>query len=223
MEDTISTTLTTAQIDDLIRRETTRIANAERDLNDALTGVANIERGPDSDAVKAHRLSELEPVVAERERDAIAAASLAEANLREVLTLTGGNQPMLTDAEIATANARREFIKEDVSDRDLPGLLDMTRHALTTDDRPTLYLLTRYLPNRLQASEASWADTGAADGAETLRKLIREASDRLRDGRLDPLQKRAQDALSKALKLDRDARKRTPRTYGFQSAREVSW
>lgn len=225
MERTINSTLTTKQIETMLRQEADRLTTAERALNEARNEIFNVERGPDHPAVKAERLKELEPLLTERERDAITAALIAEGNLQELLEQTGGDLPMLTDDDMAAANARREFVREDVNEQSLNNLIAMARRALTIEDRPALYLLTRYLPGRLTTSEATWSESGNDADVDTLRRLIREAVVYLRDGRLDPLQQKAQAMLSTANALDRNARtrERESATYRFQTGNEVKW
>jgi hypothetical protein len=87
-------------------------------------------------------------------------------------------QPLdnLSEAELSRANARREFVKEDISSLTLGELAKRLAALLEGNDKATLFLYGRYLPTRLKSLnnlQSSQPD------ARTLAALQAEAEARL--------------------------------------------
>jgi hypothetical protein len=218
--------MTTKQLEAALNAEAARLDRVEANLAETRRQYQVTLNGDAGEAVREAMAEEFEPTLAKAEADAAAAAGIAAANANLVIDQLSANRPALSDAETALANNRREFVKEDVEEATIPDLIDSLRHALMTEDRPGLYLYTRYLPKRLQTPASSdWGDTTSSDDVDTLRSLLREAQGKLRDTSLDPIQKRAAEIRSRAYKIEGDAGRRAQeaRTFSFQSANEVKW
>ncbi len=221
-----TSTMTVKQIEAAINAEIARLDRADAILAEARQGREQIEQFGHADNVRDALLDEYEATMTKAEQDAAKAADIADANARQVIDQLASSRTVLTPSETVTAAARRDFVTEDVNSGSLEDLIAALRDALMTEDRADLWLYQRYLPARIKASDSSWADTASADDVDTLRRLLREAGDRLRNTSLDPLRKRAGDVLSRAGKVERNAlkRERASRTYEFQTAGgEVAW
>lgn len=225
MDNDLQTTMTSRQIESQLKADAARLDRAETRLTEARDTAKHIENGPDSDAMKAQRLSEFEATLSKIEQDAVSAAGIAEVNIEQILIQTGTAVPTLSAAEYAVANNRREDIRDDVDHLQYSDLVGQVRYALTVDDRAALSLYARFVPRRLSDTDGSWTGSGSESEKQELRRMLREIDGRLSDTSLKPLQDKAVALRSRATALDRDARKRelANATFGFQSEHEVAW
>ena len=159
-----------------------------------------------TDEAHAASFGEHEPALREAEQAAVTAAEQVAQDARQIAQQARTAPPTLTDAEFAAANNRAAFVVEDAKALPLGELRDRMAHALTTDDRVTLYLLSREIPKRLAAADGGQGfAAGEAEALRELSRMVGEARDRLADRRLEAVATRAAAVRDRAIKLRSDA------------------
>jgi hypothetical protein len=99
--------------------------------------------------------------------------AIAEAE-RELVKLEGADPTdALTEAELARANARRAFVKEDAEELPVHALVPRVKAALASDDKAELVLWQRYLGRRFEKT--------AGRDKEELSAVVRGLEERLAD------------------------------------------
>ena len=235
MEDDTQTTMTRTQLEAFVKAEMARMDRVDATRRDARSTydmfVTNhlLAQGEAGATIRAELEKKHGPDLRKAEAAALRQATIAEANVEIVLNQTASTDPVLTAEEMRQAASRREFLAEDAQLLSYAGLTAAVRNALTGDDRAALYCYLRYVPARFDAdrqADPSWSDAATSTGADTseLRKLLREARERLADRSYEPLRKSAQAVMSRALKVQRDIEKQTPRetAYEFQVPGEIA-
>jgi hypothetical protein len=151
-------------------------------------------------------------------------AEAVHANARAIRQQTDQTQITLTPDEYAEAAGKALFVKEDCENLPFGKLLDAVRYCVLKDDRPGLFLWSKYVPTRIAQADkdGTWNDSKEK---EELRRLMTVVAGKLQDKTLEPLSKRASDLLVRAGKLSRLATKNRQQTgrYIFQSEGEVPW
>lgn len=162
-----------------------------------------------TDEGHAGAMAEHAPALTAAEREAAAVAESVERNARAILRQTERSQLTLTSEEYTEAAAQAPFVAEDAARLPLAELRDRVRHAITTNDRPAMYLLSRGVRERLRAGEGDRlperGDEAAAGELPRLRAVIQE---RLRDTRLDGARTEVAELLSRAQSLRLSASQR---------------
>jgi len=105
-----------------------------------------------------------------------------------------------------------------------PDLRDRLRHALLTDDKAAQYLFLQHGRERLATGDDAGLDQPGHSGAKAeAERLFVAIADRLRDRSLDPILKRTEAALGRAVttRLAAGARRRAQQTYTFLPERGV--
>lgn len=226
MEDDTQTTMTRTQLEAFVKAEMARMDRVDATRRDARSTydmfVTNhlLAQGEAGATIRAELEKKHGPDLRKAEAAALRQATVAEANVEIVLNQTASTDPVLTDEEMRQAASRREFLAEDAQLLSYAGLTAAVRNALTGDDRAALYCYLRYVPARFDAdrqADPSWSDAATSTGADTseLRKLLREARERLADRSYEPLRKSAQAVMSRALKVQRDIEKQTPHETAY--------
>ena len=168
----------------------------------------------------AHELSygEQLPALEAAERHAVAMAQVAEQNARMVRRqLNDLAGPVLTETEMTAASARAAVVQIEVDRASLATVLASIRRSIATQDRPQMYLYYQLLnaapPKTRPAVEGASGvplppdEREEAERAE-LRRLIARIGDELRSTEFDPIRKRADEALERAVTAGIRARKR---------------
>jgi len=162
-----------------------------------------------TDAGHAGAIAEHAPALTAAERQAAAVAASVERNARAILRHTERGHLTLTAEEYTEAAAQASFVAEDVARLPLAELRDRVRHAITTNDRPAMYLLSRGVRERLRAGEGDRVPgRGDEAAAGELPRLLAVIAERLRDTRLDGARTEAAELLSRAQRLRLSARQR---------------
>ena len=146
---------------------------------------------------------------------ATAVDRVVEANRLVLADLEAGDPfDRLAPDEQTAASARKAFIQEDAARLPHDELADRMRMALRSGDRPTMYLLARYVGQRLEASDRQARDDGKRTDMTTeqvrgLGDLVGQLVDAVRGvaGR-----ERGQDAASR-LKRAQEVRRRAAEVY----------
>lgn len=236
MEHDTQTTMNRTQLEAFVRAEQARMDRVDATRRDAASNYATnasnhvLAQGEAGATIRAELEKQHGPELRKAEAAALRQATIAEANIGQVLEQTASTDPVLTDDEMRQAAAKHVFLKEDCETSSYDRLTAAVRNALTGDDKAALYNYIRYLPARFDAdrqADPAWSDTATPAGADTseLRKLLREARERLADRSYEPLRKSAQAVMSRALKVQREIEKQTPRetAYAFEVPGEVAW
>ncbi len=146
------------------------------------------------------------------EAEALGVAGEVHAKARRIAALTQEDraQPRLGDAEMASAAAKREFVKEDCEGLPLGDLLDAVRQAVAEGDRAAQWLYLRYLPKRFEVLRPDDARLEAE--RQELDSLLKQAAGGLTDGKAGvvhekarALQQRAMEATERAGRRQRAA------------------
>ncbi len=142
------------------------------------------------------------------EAQALWVAGLVHARARRLAARTQEEraQPKLTDAALASAAARREFVKEDCESLPLGEVRDAVRLAVAEGDRAALWLYLRYLPRRF--GNLRPADRGAEAERQELDSLLKQAAKALTDGKAGVVHEKARKLLARAQEARERAGKR---------------
>lgn len=233
-DDVDATTLSLEEITGLLQRDSTQLDRAERELAAARQAYEDgIARNPHADLpdVRARLEAQYGGPVRDAEDATAKLARKVGDRARAVMTATQAAQLVLTDDEWRAAETRRETIREDVEMLSAAKLIEMTQFAVLKNDRPSMYHLHRYVPNRIAAGERQGDDGRLSRLTERekseLRRLVSAIADKLKDPALAPVQEQARDLLGRAGKvqygaserLRKEERARVP--FAFQSEHDV--
>lgn len=133
----------------------------------------------DTEAREAAALAKLDDLVARAEEEASEAVQAAE---REIDAHEHADPTSALSAdELGRANARARFVKEDADLLPLPELAGRLRAALGGSDRAALYLLARYVGQRVDRELGAQRGGGTPPIVVALTEHLRDAWARFRD------------------------------------------
>lgn len=226
--DTGDDVLTAGQISGLLHDDAGRLGRAEAALSRARHDydVATHESRYSTTEAHAASFKEHAGPLEAAERSAVDTADAVERNARAVLAQLrqASSQPALAPDDLTAAAARQGLVARDCATLSWPDLRDKMRHALLTDDLPAQYLFLQHGRERLATGDAVGLDQPGQSGAKAeAERLFVAIADRLRDRSLDPVLKRTEDALGRAVttRLAAGARRRAQESYAFLPARGV--
>jgi hypothetical protein len=174
-------TLPDAQLRD-VRAVERAIEQAETDRAKLTPGGQRIHSGDEH----AKREAAIEITLQETLSRVTEAADEAVREAAAVLDRFDDADPLnaLSSDELAAANARSLFVKEDSATLPIADLTRRLRQALAGDDRGLVYLLARYGDARLQTEQAAGRlGPVAAEELRALAAVLQEAGERFVDQR----------------------------------------
>lgn len=165
-------------------------------------------------------LPTLEPV----EQEAARLAGALSLNARRILEATKSEAASQTDAEVAVADSKREFVKEDCTELDYRRLLSRVQQAINQGDRPAMWLYLRYGTQRLAHADKDQFNTDEV-AKSSFAAALRSIEGSLTTGKAKSVNDHAFKVLRKAQELERAATKRrmANRTFVFQQPGDVAW
>lgn len=128
----------------------------ESALNDLFTEWQGERTPKHSEAIHAAKVADIDAeynrqlaaLLAEAEAERAEAANLASMQYTDKTTWLSGD-------ELAAANSRAAFVREDLERADIDTQLNMARRALSSGDRPLIWLMARYLPQTAKTGSLS--------------------------------------------------------------------
>jgi hypothetical protein len=198
---------TAAQISQLAAKASNELDESEQSLSQVQTRYRNLTNRGAYFSDEAHKASfiEHEPLLAGAEDKAYAVAKRHETTMRRILQqLQSADRSNITDEELAKANLRAPFVKEDVERATLPQLRAMILRAIQTGDRAEQFLVARSARDRLRNPQ----QRDAFEDREGLMSMLGQIEEGFRDRSMDRQRSAATDALAKAQQLRRKAAER---------------
>ncbi len=133
------------------------VQTIEQDRETAVNALFTIHEGQrvplHADHVHQARLAEADQVYHERLAALLAEAEAERAAAEELASLQYTDKTTwLTAEELAAANGRASFVREDLAAADVDTQLNMARRALASGDKPLAWLMLRYLPQTAAAA-----------------------------------------------------------------------
>lgn len=225
-------TMSYDQMDAFVTTEASRFERADRTLATAREAVENLRRQDPASPIDRMRLDlDLEAArsrLAEAEANASKVIGTVVLNMDSLVTSTEGTHVKLTDAEMALANNRASFIREDAERLSLDEIRQQIENAIRMNDRPAMFCWLRYGKERLAKGEKARFGSRTGTDKSDVRRLLRQVEGRLSDPTVEGVREKAAELRSRALRtqtgVQRHARARGDRKpFAFQASDSTRW
>lgn len=220
--------MTVTQMTSMLRDDGTRVRGAQRALEAAEGLYARATDRFYYSTDEAHQASFKEHAgpLAKAEDSATGVASAAEANARAVLAQIPGDTITLDAAGMAEAATRQALLAHDAANLPLDRLMTDVRAAIAHDDKPAMFLYAKLVSQRLAEPQARDAQERQQSAVSSLRNMVWQINDALRDRSFDALRQQALDAIGEASTLRSRASKRERKAQplvAHDGSKMVAW